>query len=71
MDAELREQRIDCPDLKSFASALVPKLGSCDVISAIRRDERECGKPLDDQASGLRPGETLKQLLQHESGGEY
>jgi hypothetical protein len=48
MNAELREQRIDCPYLHPFPPARVPKRGGLDVVTAIRHEERECGKSLED-----------------------
>ena len=50
------------------AAARVPKVGRCDVVLAVRLDQRECSEALDDLCPCLRPAETLEQFLQDQAG---
>lgn len=68
--AELRQQRVDRPDLHTFAAALIAQFRRMNVVVAIRHDQRQGGKPLDDLVPALGAGETLQNFLEHEAGGE-
>ena len=47
---------------------MVPQLRRIDVIVAIRYDQRQRGKALDDLGPAFGPGEALQKLLQDEAG---
>src|SRR5207253_383308 len=69
-DAELRQQRIDRPDLDSCATAPVAQLGSRDVVVPLRNKERQCRKTIQYATAGPRPGKALQQFLQYDAGGK-
>jgi hypothetical protein len=62
------EKRVDRPDLHALSAAVVPQLGRIDVIVAVRHDEGQRRKALDDLGPALGPGEALQELLQDEAG---
>lgn len=43
-NAQLREKRIDCPDLYASAAATVAQIRCSDVIVAIRNEQGHCGE---------------------------
>jgi len=57
--AQLRQKRVDGPDLHALSAAAVPQLGRVDVIVAIRHDERQRRKAFDDLGSAFGSGEAL------------
>ena len=67
-DAKLRQKSIDRSDLHALSATVVPQLRRLDVIVAIRHDERQRGKGLDDLRPVLGPDEALQELLQNEAG---
>jgi hypothetical protein len=54
-NAQLRQKRVDRPDLHALSAAAVPQLRRIDVIVAIRHDERQRGKAIDDLGAALGP----------------
>ena len=69
-DAELRDERINCPNLDSAAAARIAQRRGLDVIVPVRKQERHRGKPLEDLCTCLRSRETLQQLLENEPGSQ-
>ncbi len=69
--AQLDEQCIDRSNLYPAPTAGVPDPGGLDVIVPVRLQKRKGGKPLDQLIARLRPGEALKQFLQHEPRDEH
>ena len=67
-DAQLGKYGVDRPYLESCAAAIVPQLGSVDMILALGKHARQRRKALDDVASGLRPCKPLQQFLQYQPG---
>lgn len=66
-NAQLGEQRIDRTDLGTCSATLVPEVGRCDVVLAIRLQQRQRREALDDLPTRLWPGESLKQFLENNS----
>jgi hypothetical protein len=62
------EKRVDRPDLHALSAAVVPQLRRLNVIVAIRHDQRQRRKAIDDLGPTLRPGEALQEFLQDEAG---
>lgn len=69
-DAQLRNQRIDCPNLNTHSTTRVSQRRSLDVIISVRNQEWHGGKPLENLGACLGPSETLQQLLENESSRE-
>src|SRR5215216_5642578 len=65
-DAQLRQKRVDRPDLHAFSAAVIPQLRRINVIVAIWYDKRQRRKALDDLGPALGPGEALQLFLQDE-----
>ncbi len=65
--AEPCQERVNRSELHSLAAAGIPKIGCCNVIVAVRGDQRQGSEPLDDGIAGLRSSKALKQLLQHQA----
>src|SRR4051812_36798349 len=63
--AQLRQQRADCPDLHAGASALIPQSRRLDVILAIRCHQRQRGKPFNNAVAAFWARESLQQFLQY------
>ena len=66
-NAKFRNQRINCSNLNSCATAYIPQCGCLNVIIAVRNQERYSGKPLENLGMRLRAGKTLQQFLQNKS----
>jgi len=69
-NAELRNQRVDCPELDSRAPAAVAKCSGINVIRAIRRQHRQSGKLRDELVMGLGAAKALQQLLENKPSGD-
>ena len=70
MDTKLCKQRINRADLDAGAAAPIAQLCSIYVILPVGHQKREGREPPQNLRACLRAGETLQQLLQHETGGE-
>lgn len=66
--AQLRQKRVDRRDLHAISAAMVSQLRRIDMIVAIRNDEGQGGKALDNPGTAFRPGKALKKLLQDKAG---
>ena len=66
-NAQLGEQRVDRADLDTCSATLFPELGRCDVVLAIRLQQRKRCEALDDLLARLWPRESLKQFLENHS----
>ena len=65
--AELREQRIDRPDLNSATTAQIPEISRLYVIEPTGSDQGYRRKSLDDLLACFRARKSLKEFLQDES----
>ena len=64
MDAQLRQQRIDGPNLNALAPATVAEAGGFDMIAPGGRDQRKWREALHDSGPRLGLTVSLQQLLQ-------
>ncbi len=69
-DRELREERIDSPQLDTFAPADVSELGRSNVVLQMGSDHWEGRETLNDGVALLGAAKSLKQLLQDETSRE-
>ncbi len=69
-NAQLRNQRVDCPHLNSRAPAAVAKFGGVNVILSIWDQQRQSGKLPDEFLLGLWSRKALQELLQNEPGSD-
>lgn len=69
-NTQLRYQRIDRGELHARSPASIAQLGRLDMILAIRNEQRQGRKPVDDSLSVLGSGEPLEKLLQHDTGDD-
>jgi hypothetical protein len=67
-DTELREQRVDGPNLDALFPAVVAQTRSRHVVLAVRDDHRNRRKSIHDLLLGLRTVKPLEQLLKDEPG---
>lgn len=67
-NAQLSEQCVDGADLHASSAARVPEFGGCDMVFAIRLYQGKGREVPDDQGTGLRCGEPLKQFLENQPG---
>ena len=70
-DAELRNQRIDCSDLHTRPATGISQSCRSHIVFAVRLNQCQRRKPLDDLLTGLGTGEALKQFLQHKTGRDH
>jgi hypothetical protein len=70
-DAQLRQQRVDCPRLNTTRAAQIAQFCGVNVIFPVRIEERERRKALDDLPPGFGSGETLQEFLEYEASAEY
>jgi hypothetical protein len=68
--AQLSQEGIDRANLYAVSSAAIPELRGCDVIVAVRHEQRDGGKPVQNLIARLRPRKTLKQFLKDKAGGQ-
>jgi hypothetical protein len=54
--------------LDACSAARVPEISGCDMVFAIRLQQRKRCEALNDLCAGLRPGESLKQFLENQPG---
>jgi hypothetical protein len=66
-NTQLSKERIDRSNLYARSPATIAQLGGIDVIAPVRRQERECGKPIQYLFSRFGAVETLEQFLQDET----
>ncbi|MDZ4327933.1 MAG: hypothetical protein U1A73_23355 [Pseudomonas sp.] len=69
-NAKLSEQRVDCANLNTRSTAGIAKIGGCNMVVAIRLQQRKRREVLDDLVARLRPGESLQQFLQNQPGDD-
>ena len=62
--AQLRQKRVDRPDLHALSAAVISQFRRMDVIVAIRDDERQRRKALDELGPAFGSGEALQKFLQ-------
>lgn len=70
-NADLRQDRVDRPDLNPRAATTIAQRGRLDVVLSVRGEKWKGGEMIDDLSPIARPGEPLKQLLQHQARGDY
>lgn len=68
MQAEACEQGVNGSKLDSVTAARIAKIGSRDMVIAIRHDHRQRRATLHDRVAGRGTAEALKQLLKDEPG---
>ena len=66
---ELRQQRVDRPDLSTAPAAFISQCGRVYMIASVGDQQRQCGEPIEDLREISRSGEALQKLLQNQSGG--
>ncbi len=66
--AQLRQQRIDGPDLNATGSTQISQSSGGNVILAVRHDQRKGREAIDHLIAGFWSGESLQQLLQNQAG---
>lgn len=69
-NAELSEQPFNRADLNPASPARVPQLGRLNMVLTVGNDQWQRSELLNDAASGPRPPEPPKKLLEHEARGE-
>jgi len=67
-ETELRQQRIDGPDLNARASAFVSQVGRVDMIAPVGDQQWQCGEAIENLCTVSRSDEPLQKLLQNEPG---
>ena len=65
---ELRQQRVNCSKLDTFLPALVAERRGRHVIFAIRHDQWDRRKSINDLLLSLGTGESLQQFLKNQPG---
>jgi hypothetical protein len=68
--AKLGKEGVDRSSLNACSSAAVSQLGGFSMILAIRREERYCGKAVQNLRASLWTRETLQKLLENEACGQ-
>lgn len=67
-NAQSREQSIDRSNLDAAAPAVIPQRCRFDVVLAVRLEQWQRGKAVQDCVAVLRAGKALHQFLQHQAG---
>lgn len=70
-EAKLREEGVDRPDLRSFASARRAELRRGHVVVTVGYEQRERGEAAHDLLACAGTSESLEQLLEHEAGRDH
>lgn len=65
-NAELRDQRVDGAELHAVPTAVIPQVGSIDVIFAVRNDVRQGCEMLEQPIPRSGTGVALQDFLQHQ-----
>ncbi len=68
MQAKLRQQSVNRPDLNAIAAACIPQLRSLDMIAAIGNEQRQRREPLDDLCAVARAEKSLEKFLNDKTG---
>ena len=71
MEAEMREQGVDGPELDAVTPAGVAEIGGRDMVIAVRHDHRQRREVRHDSVTGLGAAEALEKLLKDEPGREH
>ncbi len=67
-NAELCNRSVNRADLHSSTTASIPQICSVDVILAVRSEDWQGRKPVDDVLACARSRKSLQQFLQDETG---
>ena len=70
MDAQLGEQGVDSANLQAGAAASVTQFGSFNVVLSLWIEKGQGGKPFNDILAGSWSGESLEELLEHQTSGD-
>ncbi len=70
-NAQLRQNRVDSPNLNAIATACIAKRSRFDMIRPVRDEEGKCGKPVQNLRARFRSREALEKLLQYQAGGQH
>ena len=70
-NAELRQDRVDCPHLNSCAATAIAQLSRLNVVLPVGGEKRQGSEMIDDLIAIAWPREPLKQLLQHQARGDH